>query len=289
MTDELRLTLFGIALLFLIIASAFFSGFESAINSINHFKFETYYKKKNKNLAYKIVKMFIDNIQMTLSGILIGNTIVNILATTLSTLLFTDLVTHFGGTPTEALITGLTTGVMTFITLIFGEFIPKIVARRNNILYARYGSYVMYAFYFLCWPLSWCLNKIFKEKKTKSVTENELHTLVELIEREGVLEIEEANLVKNAIKFDEIRITRIMTKIENVVSIKSNLSKKKIADTFINNPHSRLPVMKNNKYIGFITFKDFFSRYSKETPFKLSDIMKPLLYVSQYTTLNNIL
>ncbi|MGL4950672.1 MAG: hemolysin family protein [Mycoplasma sp.] len=289
MTTELRLTLFGIFLIILIIASAFFSGFESSINSINQFKFETYYKKKNKNAAYKIVKMFLKNIQMTLSSILIGNTIVNILATTLSTIFFTDVVIAAGGTPTEAMVTGLTTGVMTGLTLIFGEFIPKIIARRNNVAYARYGSFVMYFFYLLFWPLSWCLNKIFRDKKEKSVTENELHTLVEIIEREGVLEIEEASLVRNAIKFDEVRITRIMTKIENVVSIKNTWSKKKIASIFINNPHSRLPVKSDDRYIGFITFKDFFSRYANETQFKISDIIKPIIYVSQYTTLNNIL
>ncbi|MGL4948650.1 MAG: hemolysin family protein [Mycoplasma sp.] len=290
MNDVAHLVLLGILLLLLIVSSAFFSGFESAINSINKFQFQNYYKKKKKGYAHKIVEKFLNNIQMTLSTVLIGNTLVNVLATTLSTIFFTNLVLHFGGNDTEAIATGLTTGVMTFLTLIFGEFIPKIIARRNNVAYARFSSYVMYFFYYLFWPLSWCLNKLFKVKKSKSATESELHTLVEIIEREGVLETEEASLVRNAIKFDEIRINRIMTKLNKVISIESNSTKEIISDIFINNPHSRLPITNSNgKYMGFITFKDFFSKYTKDPEFKLEEIIKPTIYVSQYTTLDDIL
>lgn len=138
MTDEhLRLLIFAIVLVILLLLSAFFSGFESAINSLNKYQFDTYYKKKKKDFTHKVVDIFLKDMQMTLSSILIGNTLTNIGATTLSTIFFTDIAKQAGASDIEALGAGLATGVMTFLTLIFGEFIPKIVARRNNLLYVR--------------------------------------------------------------------------------------------------------------------------------------------------------
>lgn len=290
MTDEhLRLLIFAIVLVILLLLSAFFSGFESAINSLNKYQFDTYYKKKKKDFTHKVVDIFLKDMQMTLSSILIGNTLTNIGATTLSTIFFTDIAKQAGASDIEALGAGLATGVMTFLTLIFGEFIPKIVARRNNLLYVRKLSWVMYGFFVVTWPLSWLLTRMFKQKKVNTATESELNTLVELIEREGVLESKEASLVRNAIKFDETRITQIMTKYENTISINYSFSKEIIAKTLINNNHSRLPIIRENKIIGFVTFRDFFIKYTNAKEFNIDEIIRPVIFVSQYHTLDDVL
>lgn len=290
MTDEhLRLLIFAIILVILLLLSAFFSGFESAINSLNKYQFDTYYKKKKKDFTHKVVDIFLKDMQMTLSSILIGNTLTNIGATTLSTIFFTDIAKQAGASDIEALGAGLATGVMTFLTLIFGEFIPKIVARRNNLLYVRKLSWVMYVFFIITWPLSWLLTRMFKQKKVNTATESELNTLVELIEHEGVLESKEASLVRNAIKFDETRITQIMTKYENTISINYDFSNQKIAKTLINNNHSRLPVIRERKIIGFVTFRDFFIKYTKIKKFDINEIIRPVIFVSQYHTLDDVL
>lgn len=289
MSEELTLILFAIFLVVLVALSAFFSGFESAINSLSRYQFETYYKKHKKNSTYKVVSNFLDDMQMAMSAVLLWNTLVNIGASTLSTIFFTNLVTYLGGTDAQAMGAGLATGIMTFLTLIFGEFIPKVVARRNNLLYIRLSAWPMYCFFIFTWPISWLLTRIFKEKQMSLATENELDTLVELIEKEGVLESKEASLVRNAIKFDETRITSIMTKIDKIVFIKTHWSKERIKETFINNSHSRLPIMRKDKIIGFVTFRDFFTVMEKLGEFQLTDIIKPVVYVSQYHTLDDVL
>lgn len=130
---------------------------------------------------------------------------------------------------------------------------------------------------------------MFKQKKVNTATESELNTLVELIEREGVLESKEASLVRNAIKFDETRITQIMTKYENTISINYSFSKEIIAKTLINNNHSRLPIIRENKIIGFVTFRDFFIKYTNAKEFNIDEIIRPVIFVSQYHTLDDVL
>lgn len=292
MTSELWLVVYAIFLVLLLVLSAFFSGYESAINSINKYQFETYFKKHKKNWTYRIVAKFLDDIQMTLSAILIGNTVVNIGATTLSTVMFTEVALLLGASDAEALGAGIATGVMTFLTLIFGEFIPKVIARRNNLFFTIKGAIPLYIFYLITWPISWVLTRMFKAKNNSTATEKELDTLVEMIEKEGVLESKEASLVKNALRFDETRITSVMTNIKKLVSVEAGAAPESIIRKFSEHRFSRLLVTQDHKYIGFITVKDFFLNYykhQKNQQFDLAKIIKPLIYVSQYHTLDDVL
>ena len=90
------------------------------------------------------------------------------------------------------------------------------------------------------------------------ITEADLHSLVSVINQEGELGAREASLIKNAISFDDTKITSIMTNKKYIQSIDASLKTTTIAKKFIDNKYSRFPVIKNNKYIGMVTAKYFF-------------------------------
>ena len=281
----------AIILSLLIMLSAYFSGFEAAVTSVNKFQLKTYYKnKKEASIPYKISLFFIDHFQMTMSALLTGNNLVAVASSVVSTLLFTNICLKSGVGNVESVATGLSTGITTLLLLAFGEFIPKSFARKYNIQYLRYTYYIGLFFYFLFWPISWLLNLLVYKKMQNQITEADLHSLVSVINQEGELGAREASLIKNAISFDDTKITSIMTNKKYIQSIDASLKTTTIAKKFIDNKYSRFPVIKNNKYIGMVTAKSFFCKYYETNgKFELDEIIQPIIEVSQYTSLDELL
>lgn len=293
MTSEpeniVNIVLMGIALIVLIFLSAIFSASETSLTSVSKFKFDTYYKKKKKNFVYKMILVLINNYQMSLSTILISNTLTNVASSTLSTLFFTDLLKLFDVPDAISVATGVATGVITFLVLVFGEFLPKSIARKHSLVCLKTLSPLIFCLYYILWPLNWLLCKIVKEKDTKSATEQELDTLIDIVSNEGTLSSHEASLVSNALKFDDTRIESIMIDIDKVVAINLRWSETKIKEIFETTKYTRLPVIQNNKYIGILHLKKFFFNISQTKKKKLKQIIDPIYYVSKYDTLDKVL
>lgn len=282
--------LLGITLLILIFLSAFFSASETSYTSITNFKHETYYKKKKKNWIFKINNMLLSNYSMTLSTILIANTLVNVAAATLSGLFFSSILNRAGIANAESIATGMATGILTFLILIFGEFLPKAFARKHNLTFIKFVAPGIYFFYILFFPINWILNKIIKQNSQKSATEQEIDTLIDIVSTEGVLENSEASLVSNSLKFDETKINSVMTKIDDVTFVNHNYGKEKLLKLFISTGFSRLPIKKDKKIIGFVDIKSVASFFLKDSKkFSINEIIKPIIKVSQYQSLDSVL
>ncbi len=288
MDNYLSITLLGIALLVLIIFSGIFSSSETAFTTVTKFKFDTHYKKRRKGLIYKINLKLINHYQMTLSTILVSNTLVNVAASTISTVFFEQILTMCNVSDAVSIATGLATGVITFLLLMFGEFLPKSVARKHSIkLMTIFGPFI-YCFYILFWPLSWCLCKMVKDDFAASATEQELDTLIDIVTKEGVIESHEASLVSNALKFDETQVRSVMTKYEYLVSLDVKMRTKTISDIIKNSKYTRFPVKKKGKYIGILNLKTFFNHYEPGKKINIESILDPLIYVSQYDNLEKV-
>lgn len=283
----------GISLILLIMISGIFSAAETAFTSITKFKYDTFYKKKKKNWLYNLNLKLLNNYTMTLSAILIGNTLINVLASTLSTLFFTNLLVLCNVSNPEALATGIATGVVTIVVLMFGEFTPKSLARKHGLGLLKILGPFVYFFYTIFWPLSWLLNKIIKQPKTKSATEQELDTLIDIVTHEGVISTHEASLVSNALKFDDIRIINSMTKRDDIITIDYNSTKEEIIQMFIKSKFTRIPVVNKGKFVGLLNLKSYFLSTdfssTKDNKLNMKKIIDPIIWVSQYDTLNNVL
>jgi CBS domain containing-hemolysin-like protein len=167
---------------------------------------------------------------------------------------------------------------------------PKSFARNHNLKYMQFSIYLIYSFYIFFFPITKLLNILSKNKKEKIVSENELSALIDIVKREGVLETQEANLVKNAIEFDDTSVEKLLTNIKDMEYVKYENNNKNILDKFLSTDYSRLPVIDlNNKCIGILNYKQFNKEYYKNKNFDIKTILHPIASVSKNTNLNVVL
>ena len=277
-----------VSIAFLVAFSAFFSSSETAFASYNRIRMKKLAADGNKK-ATMVVKL---NGQYTriLTGILIGNNIVNIAASTIGTLLFTS---YFG-----AMGAGISTIFLTVVLLIFGEIIPKTLANdkaelvcMKNVVGVRFFVLVFGPLIFVFDKLKSFVSKIDKSDKQPTITEQELKFMIEEIEDQGVLENREGELVRSALDLDEITASEVMTPRVDLTSIEVNEKIENIKSVFLNERFSRLPVYEKNidNIIGVLSEKDFFRAYFSNDPFDIRNMLKKTLLVPPRTNISELM
>lgn len=273
----------------LLLLSAFFSSSETAFSSVNRIRLKNYADQGNKRAekALRIVNSFDE----ALTAILIGNNIVNIASSSLATIIFIE---QFGKSAV-----GYATVIMTVLVLVFGEILPKSLAKENAEKLTLRISYVMAFLIIILKPLIFIfigikkfITKIFiKNIKDKpSVTEEELKYIIDEIENQGVLEEQESDLVKSALEFDEISISDILIPRVNIAGVEISDDIEKIKDVFIEEKYSRLPVYDKtmDSIIGIIHQKDFFHLYLSGGKEIKTIIQKPR-FLSEHKKISEVL
>ena len=264
-----------ISIVILIIFSAFFSATETAFSTYNKIKMKNEASSGNKRA--QTVLYLSEDYDRLLSTILIGNNIVNIASTTLSTILFTQL---FGGAKGPT----LSTVVMTVLVLIFGEISPKSIAKDMPESFAMAVAPFLKIIYIILKPLNslftlWkkLLTKIIKIKNPDIITEEEVLTIVEEATHDGTFNEHESDLIRNAIEFDDLEVSEICTPRTGIVAVKDTAEVDEVTSVFNECGFSRLPVYKKSidNIIGFINQKDYY-RYVVEGQQSMSDIIKPM-------------
>ncbi|MBF0243159.1 MAG: HlyC/CorC family transporter [Desulfamplus sp.] len=253
-----------ILLVICLLLSGFFSSAETALFSISKFKALHLAKEggKTDQLIYKMK----ENPHRLLSTILIGNNIVNIGASSLATAIAIDFF--------QSNAVGIATGVMTILILIFGEIFPKSFAAQNKIAVARFAVYPLMWCSRLFTPIIFLLNFIprmlGKVDQSFSVTEDELMTMVEVVEEEGEIKEEEKELISNIFEFDDTSASEIMTPRADMyfIDINDNIDIKAI----LNSGFTRIPVIDNriDNVIGILNLKDLFARYHDSCPLNIA-------------------
>lgn len=272
-----------------IIFSAYFSATETAFSTFNKIRIKNLAEKGNKKAS--LVMKLSDNYDTLISTILIGNNIVNILASSLATLLFVDLLKD--GSLKDFAST-ISTAVLTIIILTFGEISPKTVAKKLPETFVMFSAPLINLLVYLLFPLSFVfkqlqnlLSKIFKEKEDPGITEEELISIIEEAEEEGDIDKEESTLIKSAIEFKELEVSDIFTPRIDITAISKDASKEEIKTLFTESGYSRLPIYENDldNVIGILYYKDFYTVDFKE----LDEIMKPVIYVAKSQKVNDLL
>lgn len=237
----------------MMVFSALFSGTETAYSSVNKLRLKNYEAQGNKKAAkaLKLANRFDD----VLTAVLIGNNIVNIATSSVSTLIF---VSFFGSSGA-----GISTVVVTVLVLVFCEVLPKSYAKRNAEKLALLFASSLSVLVTVLKPFVWILNKmssIFKGGEAPTVTEDELKYMIDEIEEEGIIEEQESELVKSALDFDEITVGEILIPRVKVIGVEVTDSIDDIKKTFGNEMYSRMPVYEKSldNIIGIITNKAFF-------------------------------
>ena len=283
----------AIIIVILIACSAFFSASETALTSANRIRLKS--KAENGSKGAKMALKLLDKYDKVITTILIGNNIVNIAASSLATVFFTTL----AGADNGPL---LATVVLTVVVLIFGEVMPKSIAKDHSEGLTIGTSGVITFLTFIFTPLSLfftglkkLVSLIFgKGGKEVTVTEQELLAIIDEIEDEGVLEEQERDLVKSALVFDETMVDEIITHRVDITAVDINEDYETVKELFISEEYSRLPVYEGSvdKIVGFISQKDFFKRYLTRKDgesIMLRDIVQDILFVPHLMKISDIM
>ena len=276
-------------IVFCIIMSAYFSATETAFNTFNRIRVKNLAEKGNKK-AVLVLKLS-DKYDTLLSTILIGNNIVNILASSLATVLFIELLKDGSLAQWSS---AIATAVLTVVILIFGEISPKTIAKKKPDGFVLFASPFINALMYLLFPLTFIFNqlqkmlaKIFKSEEDKGITEEELISIIEEAEEDGEIDEEESNLIKSAIEFNDLEIADIFTPRIDITAVPSDATKEEIAALFADSGYSRLPVYEGtlDNVIGILYYKDFYTVKFNS----VDEIMKQVIYVAKTQKINDLL
>lgn len=272
----------------LLLISGFLSACEMAFSSVNKIRLKNYAQQGDKKakLALKIS----DGFDKALTAILIGNNLVNIASAAIGTVIFTNIFGDKG--------VGIATGIMTVVVLIFGEILPKSIAKENAERVCLAFSGMLRFFIIILSPITWVFIQIKKlasfliksSDNQPNVTEDELKYIIDESEEQGVLEEQESNLVKSALEFDEIEVNEIIVPRVNVVGIEINESIEEIKMVFADEMYTRLPVYEKNldNIIGIINEKDFFRMLVRGGD-NIKDIIQPPLYIPEFVPISEVM
>lgn len=283
-----------IAMLICLICSGFFSATETAFTSFNKIRMKNSAQDGNKRAAL-VIKLE-DKYEKLLTGILIGNNIVNIALSSIATLYFIDLFTGLVNNP-ESIGSTVSTAVVTVAVLIFGEISPKVIARQNPDKTAMLFAPIINAIMLILTPLTlvfgaWSnlMVKLFRSKEQITMTEEELITIVDEAEEGGALESEEGDLIRSAIEFSDVSAGDILTPRVDICAIPKDATVEEIAKTFIENSYSRLPVYGEDldDIVGILHEKDFFIAYHNNNKTVTKHIQKPV-HVSEHIKITDLL
>lgn len=284
----------AVSLVVLVILSAFFSSAETALTTVNAHRMRALAEDGNKR-AERVLKLKEDS-QKLLSTILIGNNIVNLSASSMATTFTIDLMTQAGFSNAASIGSGVSTGVMTFLVLIFGEISPKtaatIHAEKLSLLYVdviRFLSIIFTPIAFVIEGFSGGFLKLLhidRNQAEKSMTERELRTIVDVSHEDGVLENEEHEFINNVIDFGDALVKDVMMPKVDIAFGSVDDSYEELADIFLEEQYSRLPIYEDSKdnVIGILYLKDlyFYRVRYKDEAFDVRKVMREPFFTFEH-------
>lgn len=280
-----------ILLIALVMLSAFFSSAETALSSVNKIRMRNYENEGRK--GSKKALLIIDNFDSALSTILFGNNLVNIAASSISTAVVINI---FG--PSTGLI--ISTFGMTMIILIFGEILPKSIAREYAEPYSLRISGIMYFLIKLLTPINFLfaklkhtVTKIFSQGKQSlpSVTEEEIKVLVDISEEEGLINKNEKELLHRTLDFNEILVGEILTHRLDIVAVEIDQPINEITELLLEERYSRIPVYEDNidNIIGLLSEREYFAEIVKNKEIDIRKLLRKPIFVVKSMKISTLL
>ena len=277
-----------VALLILVAMSAYFSATETAFTSLNRIRLKS--KADDGDLRAAKTLAMAEDYDKLLSTILIGNNIVNNAATTISAVLFIELMGQERGPALSAII-------LTVVILIFGEITPKSLAKESPESWAMSSLPLLKFFLVVLTPLNFLFTQwkklislLFHSSDDNAITEEELVGMVDQAQTEGGLDEHESDLIRNAIAFNDMEVSEILTPRVDLVAVEDDATMDQAAALFTESGYSRLPVYHDtiDNIVGVIHEKDFYQARSRKED-RLNLIKTPVLYTTGTAKISELL
>ncbi|MCD7995793.1 MAG: hemolysin family protein [Clostridiales bacterium] len=270
-------------LILLIGLSAFFSSAETALTTVNKIRIRNLAEAGDKS-AVTLTKVLEDQGKM-LSAILVGNNVVNLTASSMSTTLAMNIWSNKA--------VGIATGVLTLVILVFGEISPKTIStlysEKISLKYAKF----IYLFMTVMTPVIYAVNVLSSgflrlvhvdpNRKQEAITEDELRTIVEVSHEEGVIESEEKKIINNVFDFGDSVAKDIMVPRIDMAMVEVDATYDELIDIFREEKYTRMPVYEEttDNVIGIINMKDVLL-IDRNEEFHIRDLLREPLYTYEY-------
>lgn len=267
-----------IGMICLVICSAFFSMSETAFSSASIVKLKLAVEDRRGG-AKKAIQLT-ENFDRTLTTLLVGNNIVNTALSTLAVGFFAGLIIN------SQWVELVSTAVVTIVLLIFGEIMPKTIAKQNSEEVALKVAWPIYVISCLLFPIVYLfqlLQKLFTRKKVDDVmNEDELEIALKSMEEDGKIEEQEVDLIKKVLDLNDRNVEDIMVPRIEMFAIDYQTPLYQVKKILQNNNFSRIPVFKEDKdhIVGVIFERDFFKNLADHKDMDWHKLIKPAKYVS---------
>lgn len=271
------------ALFILLLLSSFFSSAETAFSTVSRIRIRTLCEEGNKRAL--TAQNVLDQYSKMLSAILIGNNIVNLSASSLTTTLAVDL---FG-----SVAVGIATGILTVLVLLFGEIVPKTKAMsRAEKMVLSYAKTIRFLMWLLT-PVIFIIDKLSNallrmshidpDQKIAALTESDLHTLIDVSHEDGVIESEEKEIIHNVFDFSDSVAKDIMIPRIHMTTLSLSAGYREVLRVFQDSMYTRIPVYDDDPdyIIGIINIKDFLLLTNKSA-FHIQDILREVHYTYEF-------
>ncbi|MBI2876875.1 MAG: HlyC/CorC family transporter [Candidatus Tectomicrobia bacterium] len=270
----------------LLMLSAFFSGSEAALFSLGHWRLKQMEEKDHPRA--KMIAALLSQPRRLILSLLIGNELVNVAASALVASLFISLLGYSSQ--------WLAIATMTPLLLIFGEITPKVIGVKDPVRFSSWASAPLHLFVIVVTPLralsQWIAEGIIFLLRGQAtaqgniIRQDEFRTLVDVGEKEGVLEASERELIQNVFEFGDTPVSEIMTPRTDIFSLSSDLILEEILEEIRHNPYSRIPVYQgSNKdnIVGILYAKELLIpekvRGQWEDKAKLRNFLRPPYFI----------
>lgn len=282
-------------LVILILLSGFFSASETALTAYRSNNLEKLDVEKKRRI-YELLKQWLKEPNAMLTGLLIGNNIVNILASSIATVV---IVNYFGQKSSSVL---LATAIMTLLILIFGEITPKLIARNNSSSIAEFVITIVYIIAFIFKPIiaflmviSKLIGRILGINMTSSqmmITEEDIISFVNVGNAEGIIEEDEKEMIHSIVTLGETTAKEVMTPRTSMLAFEGSKTINEVWDEIIENGFSRIPVYNEtiDDIIGVVYVKDLMEHIKNgDLNLPISQFVRNAYYVPETKSIIEIL
>ena len=282
-------------LVILILLSGFFSAAEAALSAYRSNYLEKLDEEKFPK-KYAVMKKWLKDPNAMLTGIVIGNNVVNILASSLATVVIVD---YFGNKGSSV---ALATAIMTILILIFGEITPKLMARNNSAKIAEAVSVIVYAISIILTPVEYCLifisrfvGRILGVNMTSPqlmITEEDIISFVNVGNAEGIIEEDEKEMIHSIVTLGETSAKEVMTPRTSMLAFEGTKTINEVWDEIIDNGFSRIPIYEEtiDNIIGILYVKDLMEHIkNNELDLPIKQFIRSAYFVPETKSIIEIL
>ena len=282
-------------LVILILLSGFFSAAEAALSAYRSNYLEKLDEEKHPK-KYAVMKKWLKDPNAMLTGIVIGNNVVNILASSIATIV---IVNYFGNKGSSV---ALATAIMTILILIFGEITPKLMARNNSAKIAETVSVIIYVLSIILTPVVYCLifisrfvGRVLGVNMTSPqlmITEEDIISFVNVGNAEGIIEEDEKEMIHSIVTLGETSAKEVMTPRTSMLAFEGAKTINEVWDEIVDNGFSRIPIYEEtiDNIIGILYVKDLMEHIkNNELDIPIKQFIRSAYFVPETKSIIEIL